>query len=173
MIIIGWHINWDKSENSLDRCHYLGTMEARIKTTSNSGEVSSGKNQEFQGEILGTKRINNENNIMVKTMVASFFYSWRVLILAARVQSEIWNKKSSQGTPTTQAQIPMWGLSTVKLNEIQSLPRAAPCVIREDGWNTWRSMLQEICYNEGQRSAMGQSWANLDWVTDPGNIKSV
>lgn len=49
-------------------------MEARIKTTSNLGEVLSGKNQEFQGEILGTKWINNENNIMVKTMVATVLF---------------------------------------------------------------------------------------------------
>lgn len=74
MIIIGWHINWDKSGSSLERCHYLGTMEARIKTTSNLGDVLSGKNQEFQGEILGTKWINNENNIMVKTMVATVLF---------------------------------------------------------------------------------------------------
>lgn len=48
----------------------------------------SGKNQEFQGEILGTKWINNENNIMVKTMVATVLFIADVLILAARVQGE-------------------------------------------------------------------------------------
>lgn len=107
---------------------------------------------------------------MVKTMVATVLFIADVLILAARVQGETWNKKSSQGTPTTQAQDTHAGTSHC---EIQPLPRAAPCVIREDGWNTWKSVLQEICYNAGQQSAMGRSWENLDWMTDPGNIKSV
>lgn len=49
-------------------------MEARIKTTCNSGYVSSGKNQKFQGEILGTKRRNNEKNIMVKTTAATVLF---------------------------------------------------------------------------------------------------
>lgn len=60
---------------------HLGTMEAGVKITSNSGDISSVKDPEFQEEILKAQEGFEEGKHQINGSC--------VLILAARVQSEI------------------------------------------------------------------------------------
>lgn len=94
-----------------------------------------------------------------------------VLILAARVQSELWNEESSQGTLKQEvltqcpAQAQARAGRACRVQWGPHLPRRAPCRVRAE-WRIDTVQYYQInAVTMGRQSAVGQN-ENPDWMTN-------